>query len=114
MKPGPVLLAFFALWTTGCLITSNAGRYIPDDRPDPRADPVELKVGVLHFTDRMGARTEETRRLTESFTDDLKSSGIYAGVVGSGDNVDVLLAGSLLACSSRSKTGPWTTTPWAG
>jgi hypothetical protein len=96
MKPGPVLLAFFAVWTTGCLITSNAGRYIPDDRPDPRADPVELKVGVREFTDRMGAHTEETRRLTESFIGDLKSSGIYAEVVGSADNVDVLLTGSLL------------------
>jgi hypothetical protein len=81
---------------TGCVITANAGRYIPDDRPEPRADPVQLKVGVLEFTDRLGARTDDTRRLTESFLADLKSSGIYAEVVGSGENVDVLLAGSLL------------------
>jgi hypothetical protein len=86
----------FALWTTGCVITANAGRYIPDDRPDPRADPVELKVGVSEFTDRIGALTEETRRLTESFIADLKASGIYAEVVGPGEDVDVLLSGSLL------------------
>jgi hypothetical protein len=96
MKPGPVLLAVFALWTTGCVITSNAGRYIPDDRPEPRADPVELKVGVLEFTDRRGACTDETRRLTESFLADLKSSKIYAEVAKTGENVDMVLTGSLL------------------
>jgi len=96
MKPGPVLLVIFAAWTTGCVITANAGRYIPDDRPDSRAEPVRLKVGVAEFTDRRGAHTGETRRLTESFLADLKSSGIYAEVVGSGEDADVLLAGSLL------------------
>jgi len=93
---GLALFTLFALGSTGCIVTSNAGRYIPDDRPEPRTNPVELKIGVSEFTDRMGARTEETRRLTESFMDDLKSSRIYAEVVESGEDVDVLLAGRLL------------------
>ncbi|MFC1654361.1 HEAT repeat domain-containing protein [Myxococcota bacterium] len=97
MKPGPVLLVLFSAWMTGCVITANAGRYIPDDRPDTRSDPVELKVGVVEFTDRRGAHTDDTRRLTESFLADLKSWGIYARVVGSADNVDVILAGRALS-----------------
>ncbi len=97
MKPGPVLLVVFAVWTTGCVITANAGRYIPDDRPEPPANPVQLKAGVVEFTEGRGARTDETRRLTESFLSDLKNSGIFTEVVaGSGEKVDVLLTGSLL------------------
>jgi len=91
MKPGPVLLVIIAVFASGCVVTANKGRYIPNDRPDPRGDPVRLRVGVLEFTDRLGAHTDDTRRLTESFIADLRSSKIFAEVTKSPEQVDVLL-----------------------
>ena len=78
---GPVLLIILAMGTTSCIVTANAGRYVPTDRPERNFPPTQLKVGLVEFTDRLGARTEHTRRLTESFLSDLKGAGIFAQVV---------------------------------